>query len=310
MSEYDHSGNSGTQTVEDPQPTVRSPHFAPGPGDGAGYRGATPVSLGRAIGRHPFLVILPMILLLAAGIVAGSKKKPTYSATAMINVGKSDIITQATPGYVQAAQVLASSYSRVAMSQHVAVPVARTLGEPVAYVSNHLTAVPINGEPTFSITGTGKSAGSAIRLTNAAVNAVVKFSNVAQTQQGSPSQLLSRYQRAKATADRLHTKAGILQGQIQAGLGGSRAQVNRIQVAAQTADLQAQAYGSAYATLLQNGSAPVLDVFNPAMNATTNRTSNIEKYAVVGGVAGLVIGLALAAFVGGLQERRALRRAF
>jgi hypothetical protein len=59
---------------------------------------------------------------------------------------------------------------------------------------------------------------------------------------------------------------------------------------------------------MENGVAPVLDVFNPATYATGNRTSNIEKYAVVGLVAGLVLGMALAALVGGLEARRDVRR--
>ena len=79
-------------------------------------------SLASSVRRHPFLVLLPTLLLLAAGIYVGNKKHPTYSATATINVGKSDINTQATPGYVTAAENLASTYSRVVESQHVVNP--------------------------------------------------------------------------------------------------------------------------------------------------------------------------------------------
>jgi hypothetical protein len=308
MSEYDHSANSGTQAVEDRDNADRSPRYAPVVGDGGGSRRAASMSTGRAIARHPFLAILPAIFLLAAGIVVGSKKHLTYSASAMINVGKSDIITQATPGYVQAAQVLASSYSRVVMSQHVSAPVARALGEPASTVSNHLTAVPIPGEPTFTITATGSSAEGAINLANAAVNAVVKFANVSQTQQGSPSQLLARYISAQGRADRLHSQSASLAAKLNSGVTGiTQAQVTNAQVASQVADLQAQAAGNAYTSLMENGVAPVLDVFNPATSATSNRTSNIEKYAVVGAVAGLVLGLALAGVVGGLGAWRDAR---
>ncbi|HEY2652303.1 MAG TPA: hypothetical protein VGI50_10305 [Solirubrobacteraceae bacterium] len=267
------------------------------------------MTLGRAIARHPFLVILPAIFLLAAGIVAGTKKHQTYTASAMINVGKSDIITQATPGYVQAAQVLASSYSRVVMSQHVSVPVARALGEPLSTVSSDITAAPIPGEPTFTITATSASPQGAMQLANAAVNAVVKFANVSQTQQGSPGQLLGRFVGAQSRADSLHSKSASLAAKLAAGgTGVTQSQVTKAQVASQVAALQAQAAGNAYTTLMENGVAPVLDVFNPATYATGNRTSNIEKYAVVGLVAGLVLGMALAALVGGLEARRDVRR--
>ena len=267
------------------------------------------MSLGRSITSHPFLVILPAIVLLAAGIVAGTKKHPTYSASATINVGKSDIITQATPGYVQAAQVLASSYSRVAMSQHIWVPAAKAVGEPVSRVSNRIVASPVPGEPTFTITATGSSPQAAILLDNAAVNAVVRFANVSQTQQGSPPQLLRQYIRAQSRADSLHSKAASLAGKLNTGTGDvTQAQVTKVQVAAQVASLEAQAAASAYSTLKQNGVAPVLDVFAPATSATSNRTTNIEKYAVVGLVAGLVLGISLAALVGGLQARLEARR--
>lgn len=66
------------------------------------------MTLASAVRRHPFLTVLPAVVLLAAGIVAGVKKHPTYSATATINVGKADINTQATPGYVQASEALSA----------------------------------------------------------------------------------------------------------------------------------------------------------------------------------------------------------
>lgn len=303
MSEYDHSANSGNQAVEDPPTTPGSPLHA-----GVVHQRSS-TSLGRSIASHPFLVILPAIFLLAAGIFAGKKTHPTYSASATINVGKSDIITQATPGYVQAAQVLASSYSRVAMSQHVWVPAAKAVGEPVSAVSSRIVAAPVPDEPTFTITATGSSPQAAIALGNAAVNAVVKFANVSQTQQGGPAQLLRQYSRAQSLADSLHSKAASLAGKLNTGTGDvTQAQVTKVQVAAQVASLQAQAAANAYATLKQNGVAPVLDVFAPATSATSNRTTNIEKYAVVGLVAGLVLGVSLAALVGGLQARLEARR--
>jgi capsular polysaccharide biosynthesis protein len=314
MPDSDLNSTSATHSVDDARTLAPPPRFDGGPGtsDGAGRNGrASQPSLAGSIARHPFLALLPAIFLLAAGIVVGAKKHPSYSASATINVGKSDIITQATPGYVQAAQVLASSYSRVVMSDHVSVPVAQALERPVGFVSSHLVAAPIPGEPTFNITATAAARQDAVNLANAAVNAIVKFANTSQTQQGSPSQLLSQYTKAQGTADRLHSKAGSLQAKLRLGLSGvSQAQVNKVQLAAQIAGLQAQAFGNAYTTLLQNGVAPVLDVFSQATSTTSNRTSNIEKYAVIGAVAGLVLGLALAALVGGLENRRASHRAY
>lgn len=313
MPEY-HQPSAPNQSLAEPE-TIDGSRATAAPARGGAPprsdapRTGAPGGLGSAIRRHPILAIFPVLVLLAAGVVAGMKKHPTYSASATINVGKANIITQATPGYVQAAEVLAGTYSEVVMSQHVSAPVARELGESQIAVSKALTAVPVSSEPTFTITGTGRSPQSAISLTNAAVSQIVKYSNGAQTQQGSPSQLLGQYVSAQSRADTLNSKAGSLQGRLSAGVGHvTHAQVTRAKVAGQVAQLQANAYGSAYQSLLQNGPAPSLEVLSTAMTATSNRNSNVEKYGIVGLAAGVVVGVSLAGLAGGIEARRRVTR--
>jgi capsular polysaccharide biosynthesis protein len=255
-------------------------------------------------------VILPAVILLAVGIVLGSKKAPTYSATATINVGKADIATQATPGYVQASEALAASYSRLVSSQHVAVPAANAVGESPGSVASRISAVPIPNEPTFTITATDSSPQSAVRLTRAAVSSIVKFAQTSQTNQGGPTQLLNRYHRLQTQADSLQATADKLQGKLQINTPGvSQAQVTNAKVAAQTLSLRAQALSNQYLNLAQNGAAPSLDVLiDPTSPTSSDRTSNREKYGVVGAVAGLVIGIALAGLVGSIGNFRMRRR--
>jgi capsular polysaccharide biosynthesis protein len=264
------------------------------------------------VARHPILVLLPTIALLAVGIVVGTKKHPTYSATATINVGKADIATQATPGYVQASEALAASYSRVVNSQHVAIPAAQAVRESPTAVASRLTATPITNEPTFTITATDQSPSSAVKLAQAAVNSIKQFAAQSATQQGSTAQLLSQYHKLQSSADDMQAKAQKLAGRLSVNTRGvTQAQVTRAKVAGQVAALHAQALSNQYLTLQQNGSAPQLDVLvDPTAPTSTNRTSNIEKYGVIGAVAGLVIGIALAGLagsVGNLRRRRVSR---
>ena len=314
-----------TPDAVEPAPSAPSAAANGAAGDPAVTPDRGPVTLAAAVRRHPVLTVVPAIVLLAVGIVVGAKQPPTYSATATINVGKSDINTQATPGYVQASTVLASTYSRLVMSQHISVPAARTVHQSAAAVGANLTAVPIPTQPTFTITATGHSPQAAVKLTNAAVSALQGFVDRSATQQGGTTQLLAKYKIASTHADQLQQTSRTLQRTLarqQAGLTQtaptqtpvtqapvSQAQVTQAQVAAAAASLQAEALGNQYLSLAQNGSAPTLDVLiSPTATTASNRTSNIEKYAVIGAVGGLIIGIALAALVSNVRVRPGIRR--
>lgn len=272
---------------------------------------ATSESAGLAgsVRRHPFLVALPLILLLAAGIVVGAKKHPTYSTTAIINVGKSDINTQATPGYVQASEALATTYSRLVTSQHISIPVSRALHQSTAGVSSGLTAVPIPNEPTFTITAKAGSSAGAVKLANQAVSALQRFVRRSATQQGGTTQLLAQYGNAEKTAVTLQQVSQTLAGRYAGHVPGiSRADVASARTASEVAGLRAQALSNQYLNLASSGTAPTLDVLvDPTSASSTDRTSNIEKYGVIGAVGGLVIGIALAGLAGAIGNRRRQR---
>jgi hypothetical protein len=122
---------------------------------------------------------------------------------------------------------------------------------------------------------------------------------------------LNKYNKAQATADGLQAHADALAGRHSAGLPGvTQADVTTAKVAGQTAALKAQALSNQYLALTQQGApAPQLDVLvNPTAPTSTNRTKNIEKYGVVGAIAGLVIGIALAALAASAGNFRARRR--
>jgi capsular polysaccharide biosynthesis protein len=302
-------------------PVSRSPQadefYAHDPRVSDDYARQRSFSLAEAVRRHWFLTILPVIVLAAAGIVAGYAKPRTYTATATINVGKSDIATQATPGYLTAAEALASSYSRLVTSQNIAVPAGQAVGENPGTALSQLSAVPIPNEPTFTISATGSSSAKATALANAATTALTKYANTSATQQGGPQQLLAQYQHEQSQAIQLQRTAGNLQGKYNARTSGlqvsgpkiTQAQVTQAKVAAQTATLKAQSLSQQYLNLSQ-GVAPTLQVLvNPTGATSTNRTTNMEKYGIIGAVAGLVIGIAFAGLTEGVAVGRRRRRA-
>lgn len=320
MSAQDQYMSSPPSHDPDFEPAPRE--YAPAPREYADGAEAAPDSprstLSGAIRRHAILVVIPVIVLLAAGVVVGNSKPRTYSANAVINVGKSDIATQATPGYVQAAEALATSYSRLVTSQFVAIPAGRALHESPVAAASQLSAVPIPNETTFTITARGSSTKAAAALANAAATALQAYVKNSASQQGGPQQLLAKYQAAQSRADQLQAKAQRLSGRLTStsatsvatsSASVSQSEVTRAKVAAQSAALEAQALSNQYLNLAGSAVAPTLSVLNTPMGAaTSNRTQNIEKYAIIGGAAGLVIGIAFAALVARIENWRGLRR--
>ena len=122
------------------------------------------VSLGTALRRYPVLALLPLVVLAAAGITLGLRRPPTYTASTTINVGTPDINSQATPGYVQAEQTLASAYSREVASQFVYNPVAKDLNIARGDVASRLSSSAVPASPTFTINATGSTPSGAVTL--------------------------------------------------------------------------------------------------------------------------------------------------
>lgn len=264
------------------------------------------VGLGTALRRYPVLALLPVVIFAAAGITLGLRRAPMYTASTTINVGSPDISSQATPGYVQAEQTLASAYSREVTSQFVYGPVAKQLHTTQGEVASHLSSTAVPSSPTFTINATGHDQQSAILLAGAATKALEQYINVVNQGETQSTQLLSRFRAATREADRLSAYSGKLDGQNRVSPGSvSAKRLQEAHVAAQVAQLQANALGTQFtngSTTTRTGAS--IQVLNPASSATSDRRSIAERYGVIGAAAGIVLGAALALMVANLRRRR------
>jgi capsular polysaccharide biosynthesis protein len=263
------------------------------------------VSLGTALRRYPVLALLPVVILAAAGITLGLRRHPTYTASTVINVGAPDINSQATPGYVQAEQALASAYSREVTSQFVYTPVADKLNISQAEVASRLSSSAVPDSPTFTINATGTSAQSAITLAATATRELRHYINVVNQGEQSSTQLLKRYRDAEREADRLSAISGRLDGQNRVLPGSvSSARRQEAKLAAQVAQLQANALSAQYTNGSTMSRGAIIQVLQPATSASSDRRSITERYGIIGAAAGLVLGAALALLVANLRRRR------
>jgi capsular polysaccharide biosynthesis protein len=263
------------------------------------------VSLGTALRRYPVLALLPVVVLAAAGITLGLRRQPTYTASTTINVGAPDINSQATPGYVQAEQTLASAYSREVTSQFVYKPVAGQLHVSQGEVASRLSSSAVPSSPTFTINATGSSQQSAITLAQAATGALNHYISVIDQGENSSAQLLARYQAAERKADRLSAISGSLAGENSVSPGSvSSSRRAAAKLAAQVAQLQANSLAGQYTSGSTMSRGAIIQVLNPATSASSDRRSITERYGVIGAAAGIVLGAALALLVANLRRRR------
>jgi capsular polysaccharide biosynthesis protein len=276
-----------------------------------GQRFAAPPSRRRGVGlatalrRYPVLALLPVVVLAAAGITLGLRRPPTYTASSTINVGAPDINSQATPGYAEAEQTLASAYSREVTSQYIYKPVASQMHLSQTQVASRVSSSAVPSSPTFTINATGPTQQSAIALAGAATSALQHYINVINQGENASTSLLNRYRQAEHQADYLSAVSGRLSGQNTVNPASvSPTRLRNAKVAAQVAQLQANALANQYTNSSTMSRGAIIQVLNPASSATSDRHSIAERYGIVGTAAGAILGAALALLVANLRRRR------
>jgi hypothetical protein len=280
------------------------------------------MNLAAAVRRFPVLVLLPVVVFVAAGITLGLRRHPIYTASSEINVGVPNVISQATPGYVEAAVTLASAYSRQVNSHNINQQVAKHLGLSTATVASRLSSAAVPSSPTFFINGTGPSVAKAIQLTNAATAALQKTINSLQQGEGASPSLLRRYRALQDDADRLASNLSELQAQpastttgfattgggtsTTAAANAQATKIRQAKVDAQAAELQAQALAGLYTQSATSTRGAIIEVLNPPTGASSDRRSVTERYGLIGLVAGLVMGTVLTLMVATIRDRRTI----
>ena len=262
-------------------------------------------SLADALRRYPVVALFPIIVVTAVGVMLGVRRSPTYTASSQLNVGVPNASSSATPGYELAAQQLASSYSRQATSQTYYAAVGRQAHLSEGGAATRLSSSVVPSSTTFYVDATGPSASSAIALARTATRVLTAQINANRRQNGT-GQLLQGYRTLQAQANSLAAASGKLHGENASGTKKiPPAQLRVAQLAAQTAELRAQAASQRYTQAAAQGVSTNLAVLSLARSASDDRASVTERYGIIGLVAGIVIGIALAFMAARLRYRSA-----
>lgn len=252
------------------------------------------------IRRHLALVILPALILLAAGVAIGVVRSPTYTAQASLIIGGSDPASPNFGGNVVAASSLATAYSRAIVATPVVNAVSSRLQVSRDTVTSALSSAPVPDSPAFNVIAAASSAHLAIAMANTANTAVLSYVNALNTSSRNTQRLLAAYEAASARVSRDNgalAKVGTNPNNLS-GINAAKATRDRDQ-------LILNSLGSAYNAALQaNPPTTGVSVLTTAYSASSDRKSTIELLGFVGLVIGALVGIALAMLAGAREVRR------
>jgi len=254
------------------------------------------MSLGTALKRSWQVVLPCVVVCVAIAVGVAVLRGPDYKAQSQLFVGSFDVRSAAIPGFVTASVQLADAYSRLATSDAVEAPVARQTGLTSAEVRDRLTASNVPGSPVVRITAEGPSGTAAIDLARAASNETAAQVRALTSRSTEASQLLARYHAVTAEANQAAQRVSRLRSQ-----NASSQRILAAQSTADTTKLRANTEAGLYGAAVANsGGAAQVHVISSAVSATSDRGSVLQQIILVGALAGLVAGGALAT----LRERR------
>jgi capsular polysaccharide biosynthesis protein len=255
--------------------------------------------------RHPFLTLLPMIVLVAGAAVLGFQRDPEYTSKARISVGTTDVNPFLLQEVVSGNQALAASYSRAIATADVVTAAAAKTGLAPATAADRLGASPVIGTTLIQVTATGPSRQAAVALANAGAQSLIAYvRSINRTNDA--GELFKQYQKAQALTRRLERRTQAL---IHSRKQDSPA-ITRARIKQDAADLKATDLANRYrAASGTSNQVSQLALLAPAANAESDRQDVITQLILVAAVGGLVLGFTLVLLLANWRILRALREA-
>lgn len=250
-----------------------------------------------AVRRHPFLTLLPILLLTGAAVALGLSREPTYTSEARLSVGELNPSVQTAPGIVEANQQLASAYSRAVKADAVLRPVARELGISRDAAAARLSASPVAESPILVIEGTGASQREATEAADTASQALVRYIRSLGADESSAERILADLRDARVEEARAEDEVDLTETpETEAALENARLKVRALQ--------------QAYLDETQGGATTPVQIINPADSATSDERSFLKLAVTVGVLAGIALGVALATLRAAARHRREQRKRY
>jgi hypothetical protein len=255
-----------------------------------------------AIARHKWLVCGVAVLLAVLGTAYGVSRPRTYTASATLQVGQVNPNSPGFNGFAQSATSLATAFSRGIYANPVLATVQRKLGVSPLRADARLSAEPIPTSPAFEVIATGSTEASAVRLANVAAAALIKYESQSNSTNPEAESLLREYQRASLELRR--AVANVTRRSL--GVHGFSDSLAAAEAEKSAAEVKLRALGVAYTNAISSRapSSGLVSLLSGATSASSDHSSKVEKYGLIGLLVGIVLGCAAAI---ALARRRASR---
>ena len=250
------------------------------PADGA----SVATSHGTPIRWIPTALLVVVLTLLGAG--AGYLRTPTYASTVDVGVGTAGLSTNSVPGYVQAVQVLAGSYSRTIDSPDVTRGVARQTGFSEAAIAANLTASPVPDSSVIRLDATATAPEAAINLVNTGATVFADVTERRLQSSGTPQVPLSDIEAAETSVLKARRAAQQIKNKKSQRYLEASAAVRARQI-------RAQALQTQYESTRMSTSVISVEVVRPAVTATSDRRSQFVLFTILGALIGSVLAVGL-----------------
>ena len=269
--------------------------------------------------RHPFLALLPTLVLLCMLVGTALGTPAVHRAQSQVLVGRVDVESTAIPGFVAANQQLAGLYSRIAETSVIAAPAGDAVGLTADEVLAQSSASPVPESSILRIETTGTSERDALTLAEALTTQLLTYVQANSVRPAGVEAALAEFQQANrellAAQEELQVQnRALAQLRERAGEGSQAApvlaQVERVQAAqaaVNTRQLQVNALGGTFQDT-ERGSAQrnSLQAIGEPVSLGTDRRSKLQLAIAASLLLGTVLGVAWAT---GRANRGALRRA-
>jgi capsular polysaccharide biosynthesis protein len=240
---------------------------------------------------HPFLTLLPVLLLVAGAIYFGLTRDAEYTAHARIKVGRDDVPAAVLQNAAYGNQVIALSYSRAIAAPPVIAGTARRASVSPSAVQSRVSATLVPESTLIDVQSKGSSSGAARRLANAGASSLIayvaklNYTNTAKRLLRDYRSAQSKVRMLQASLTRLRRRHGV-----------SSTDIARAQLAIDASDLKASQLANNYRaeTTSSETAGAHLELLAPAATAESDRTTVLEQMIVVALAAGLVLGFGIA----------------